>query len=79
MSGAIELKINGILIGNIYYHNEGYVSEAECNYTYEYHSWPNGWAIKGELIHTRVQGVETLAELIFRDINHKRLKELTGK
>lgn len=75
MSGSIELKINGTIIGHIYYHNEGYITEGECQYLYEYHSWPNGVTITdGVVIHTRVQGVEVLAELILREINKKILK-----
>ena len=74
MSGSVELKINGILIGNVYYHNEGYLDDSTCAYSYEYHSWPESDAIKGKLIHVRPEGVEKLILLVFKDI----LKQKAG-
>ena len=72
MSGSVELKINGRLIGNVYYHNAGYLysslegyADNVCEYSYEYHSWPEGDTVKGKLTHARHEGVEKLVHLIF--------------
>lgn len=64
MSGTVEFKINGNLIGHIYYHNEGYIDDDLCAYTYEYYSWPNKKVMKGNLEHLRSEGVEVLVHKI---------------
>lgn len=68
MSGTVEFKINGNLVGHIYYHNEGYVDDDLCTYTYEYHSWPKKKDKVGQLNHFRSEGVEVLVHKILTKI-----------
>lgn len=79
MSGSVEFKINGNLVGHIYYHNEEYVNESDCLYSYEYHSWPNGSRIQGEVIHTRSHGLEVLIKALISEIVRRQLRIKTGK
>ena len=83
MSGSIELKINGQLIGHLYYHNKGFIGRDSRGrisnsylYTWEYHTWPASPSpiLKGELTHKRGEGVEKLVYLILKDI----LKQKAG-
>lgn len=68
MSGSVEFKINGQLVGHIYFHNEGYVNDRSCLYAYEYFSWPNGKTKSGKLRHVRDEGLEKLVKLILQKV-----------
>ncbi len=72
---SLETRINGLLIGYAYIHNE-LVQDDKKNYLYnvEYHRFdrkPN--LIKFSVMHKREEGAEKLLFLVYKEID-KRLK-----
>lgn len=70
---TVELKINGMLIGVIYGHNEGAARDPDdasfydpdlCLYTYSYFHCSDGRTVKGTITHRRSEGLEILASRI---------------
>lgn len=77
---TIEYKINGILIGQIYAHNEGFNETFDkCTYKYHYYSTGGnnneGLLINGRVDHFRKDGFEKLAFILGEEISN-RLNEM---
>ena len=70
---SVEVKINGVLIGHLYGHNNGYmesdVLSGECLYSYEYYEPGKGKEVKrGNITHKRDDGMVKLLSKIFKKL-----------
>lgn len=66
-----EIKVNGVLIGHVYIHNEGYVNDNldddddMCNYSYHAYDVGEGEIIgRGTVKHPRKDGAFRLVERV---------------
>ena len=70
---SVEVKINGVLIGHLYGHNNGHMeSDAlsdKCLYSYEYYEPGTGKEVKrGNITHKRDDGAAKLVSEIFKKL-----------
>lgn len=72
----IEFKVNGVLVGNIYLHNNGYASDSgdDCHYTWHSYNIDKDGAPcirEGCCTHDRTAGMFKLAEKICSSITEE--------
>lgn len=74
---TFEIRINGSLIAHIYGRNLG-TKGPKSEYCYEYYQVENRELVEGKVKHAREDGIETLIQVILKDVALTRKKKSTG-
>lgn len=64
---TLEFRINGMLVGVVYGHNERDLSADTCEYSYHYHEVDKGNILSGHVVHVREDGLAKLCQKILTD------------